>query len=50
VIIKAYNRQDEEEQDRKDALNTALDTEDDKENISLEAEVLYDLKVKIEDI
>ena len=31
-------------------MKAALDTEDDKENIPLEVEVLYDLKVKIEDI
>jgi hypothetical protein len=50
VIITAHNRQDKEEQDRKDAFKAALDTEDDKENILPEAEVLYDLKIKIEDI
>jgi len=50
VIMEAHNRQDKEEQDRKDALKAALDAEDDKENIPPEAEVLYDLKVKIEDI
>ena len=49
MIIEAHNRQDKEEQDRKDALKAALDTEDDKENIPPEAEVLYDPKVKIED-
>jgi hypothetical protein len=47
--MEAYNRQDEEEQDRKDALKAALDAEDDKENIPPEAEVLHDPKVKIED-
>ena len=50
VIIEAQNRQDKEEQDRKDALKAALDIKDYKENIPLEAEVLHDLKVKIEDI
>jgi hypothetical protein len=47
--MEAHNRQDKEEQDRKDALKAALDAKDDKENIPPKAEVLHDLKVKIED-